>query len=234
MTAISNRDYAFDLYGRIQKLRRSTDTLASIEIAVCRNSFCYKSSETIGASCSRQSSYGPLSSKTELEPDLGGETTREIEAFFALPEIYAYTDAALSTERSPLARAHWDGTVALVEVQYQTSLTTWHQRMLFIGFSDPIHADFTVGIDDDLFVNGQNKGTQLFEWRAKKPTCEKVPDVGAALSSVSQVEASPSFRQRLSGLAQGRWLAHPRQPRGVAASIALPKSTAIATTGPAR
>lgn len=223
MTAISYRDYAFDLYSRIQKLRRSTDTVGSIEIAVCRNSFCYKSAETIGTSWIRQCSYGPLNSTTEIKPDLGGETTREIEAFFALPEIYAYSDAALSVERSPLIRGHWDGTVALVEVQYQTSLTTSHQRMLFIGFSDPIHADFTVGIDDDLFVNGQNKGTQLFEWRSENPSRERGPDLGAALSSVSQVEVSPSFRQRLSGLVQGRWLARPRQRRVLSASITLPK-----------
>ncbi|MES5100072.1 hypothetical protein ABUK73_17745 [Agrobacterium sp. BA1120] len=216
MTAISYRDYAFELYSRIQNLRRSTDTVGSIEIAVCRNSFCYRSAETVGTSWSRQTSYGPLNSKSDLKPDLGGETAREIEAFFALPVIYAYSDAALSVERSPLIRGHWDGTVALVEVKYQTSLTTWHQRMLFIGFSDPIHADFTVGIDHDLFVTGQNKGTQLFEWTTERTSRERVADSEVALSTASQDAISPSFRQRLSGLIQGRWLAQLRHRGRVA------------------
>jgi hypothetical protein len=232
MTAISYRDYAFDLYSRIKKLRCSEGTEASIEIAICRNSYCYKSTETIGPSSSCHFSYGPLNSKADLESDFENKTSREIETFFALPEIYAYSDAALSADRSPLTRAHWDGTVALVEVRYKTTVATWHQRMLFIGFSDPIHADFTVGLDDDIFVNGQNMGTQLFEWKTEEAFQGGMPDLSVALSSASQVEVSPSFKQRLFGLVQGRWLAYSRRRGGVAASITLSNSPPIRTTAP--
>ncbi|MEB2848043.1 hypothetical protein [Endobacterium cereale] len=166
MTALSYREYALDLHRRIDKLRVSEDHFASIEIAICRNAHCYKSEEVTGRNGSRRFLTGPLNSFEGLAEEDGTATKKEIEAFFALPEIYAYTDLALENERSPLTKSHWDGTVALIEVRYQTVRTTWHQRMLFIGFTDPIHADFTVGLYTDLFIDGPREGTQLFEWRA--------------------------------------------------------------------
>jgi hypothetical protein len=218
MTAISYREYAFDLYDRIRKLRSSRDIVASIEIAICRNAFCYKSAEAIGPSASRRFSSGPLNSGTDLSDDDGVETIREIEDFFALPEIYAYSDTALNNERSPLAKAHWDGTVALIEVRYQTDVTTWHQRMLFIGFADPIHADFTIGIDSDLFVSGQNAGTQLHEWRAEEP-CQIVSLPAGRAAATDQLEAVPSLSgHRPSGSLCGRQPAWPRSPRAFTAS----------------
>lgn len=189
----------------------------------------------MGPSRSRQFASGPLSSKADLKPGDGVEAAREMDAFFTLPEIYAYSDAALNGDRSPLARAHWDGTVALIEVRYETALTTWHQRMLFIGFSDAIHADFTIGIDDDLFVAEKGTGTQLFEWRTNHP----VGDTAAAEEKASlrdeAVRANPSsVRQRLSELVNGRWLHYSRLRSFSTQSTALPQPGVIGETAQGR
>ncbi|KQS76403.1 hypothetical protein [Rhizobium sp. Leaf383] len=199
MRAISYRDYASDLHSRIRKLRAARDTSASIVIAICRNAYCYKSIETTGAACTRERSSGPLNGMAALKLDDTDQTSREIDNFFALPEIYAYSEAALAEGRSPLGRAHWDGTVALVEVRYETARTTWHQRMLFIGFSDPIHADFTVGIDDDLFVSSRSNGQQLFEWRSNEPGSEPVHEAEVGRNEVRD-NVRRTIVQRLTGL----------------------------------
>jgi hypothetical protein len=231
MTAISYRDYASDLLNRIEKLRASRDISASVEIAICRNSFCYKSIEATGPRAGRKCAFGPLNSSADLLPEDGSVTSKEIASFFALPEIYAYSERALVPDRSPLAKAHWDGTVALIEVRYETALTQWHQRMLFIGFADPIHADFTIGLDDDLFVHDANPGTQLFEWRADEAKSGDMPKdpiyIARADGSVS-VQPAQSFGQRIAGLARGRWL--PRSiPRHTPAPVIAATQSLVAS-----
>jgi hypothetical protein len=203
MTAVSYREYADDLHRRIARLRASSDVLAAIDIAICRNSYCYKSTEFLGPSSSRHYTAGPLASTSGMSSEDGSVNHREVEAFFAMPVIYAYSDLALKDERNPLAKAHWDGTVALIEVRYETPVAKWHQRMLFIGFDDPIHADFATGLDADLFVTGENKGTQLFEWRAETPGAEEV--LSPAITTLSQPAAHPSLGKRIAGFAAVRW-----------------------------
>ncbi|MCM2458181.1 hypothetical protein HGO37_22560 [Rhizobium sp. CG4] len=199
MTALSYFEYAADLHARIGRLRGSAEVAASIEIAICRNGYFHKSEETTGLNRSWRCSAGPLNSPTEIKEQDGIETKGEIEAFFALPVIYAYSDFALSKERSPLAKSHWDGTVALIEVRYTTAVTTWHQRMLFIGFADSIHADFTVGLESDLFATGQMQGKQLFEWRTAGDagTSADALEVECKTADLSSRPSSLSLRQRI-------------------------------------
>ncbi len=198
MTVVSYRDYAVDLHNRIRRLRDAHDKQGSIEIAVCHNAFCYRSIEMLGAAYTRDCAIGPLNSDADLVPEDGTETTREIERFFDLPEIYAYSDLALRGDRSPLSKAHWDGTVALVEVCYDTTIANWHQRMLFIGFHDPIHADFAISLDRDIFADGSQSGRQLFEWRATEFSREAGPSglspTPGRTDEAVRFHASPSGR----------------------------------------
>jgi hypothetical protein len=182
MAVTSYREYALDLYSRIRQLRTAKDAVARVEITITRNSYCYKSSEEIGGSHSARYYLGPLNSVDVLVPEDGSETSREIARFFDLPEIYAYSDLSLASDRSPLARSHWDGTVALVEVRYMATGTAWHQRMLFIGFDDRIHADFTAALDSDIFLKGSKKGDQLFEWRSSAGPGAPASDVRVPVS----------------------------------------------------
>ncbi len=208
MTALSYREYATDLHNRIRQLRVTEDVSASIEVAICRNAYCYKSEEVTGYNGSARYSTGPLNSAAGLIERDSTETMNEIEAFFSLPEIYAYSDFALANGNSPLERSHWDGTVALIEVSYETAVTKWHQRMLFIGFSDPIHADFTVGLDRDLFIHEHNTGKHFFEWRSTKVPAAvlEIAAVGRKDNDQVAVPEASSVRQRLSRFANVKWL----------------------------
>lgn len=166
MAVISYRNYAIDLQNRMARLRAKADNRGAIEIAICRNAFCYRSVETFGDTHSNECAAGALNSAEDLLPVDGRQVSREIQRFFDLPEIYAYSDLALRGDRSPLSKAHWDGTVALVDICYDTDIANWHQRMLFIGFEDPIHADFAIALDGDIFTDGSRPGRHLFEWKA--------------------------------------------------------------------
>ncbi|WP_313198190.1 hypothetical protein [Rhizobium sp.] len=203
MTALSYREYATDLHSRIRQLRVTEDVSASIEIAICRNAYCYRSQEVTGYNGSNRYATGPLNSAEGLVERDSIETMNEIEAFFSLSEIYAYSDVALANGNSPLSRSHWDGTVALIEVSYETEVTRWHQRMLFIGFSDPIHADFTVGLDRDLFINEHNTGKHFFEWRSTEVPAAvlEIAAVGRRGKDQVGVTEASSVRQRLSRFA---------------------------------
>lgn len=208
MTALSYREYATDLHSRIRQLRTSEDASASIEIAICRNAYCYKSEEVTGPKSFSRCSTGPLNSAEGLVERDSTETMNEIEAFFSLSEIYAYSDVALANGNSPLSRSHWDGTVALIEVTYETEVTRWHQRMLFIGFSDPIHADFTVGLDRDLFIHEHNTGKHFFEWRSTEVPAAVLEIVATGPGSVNEI-ATPhtsGLRKRRATPARQKWL----------------------------
>lgn len=167
MEPISYREYAWDLQDRIRKLRNADDVDGVIDIAIFRNARCYRSFELVGVFPHRKFATGPFDVEEQLTPDDGRETCREIDQFFSLPEVYAYSDQALQADRNPLKRAHWDGTLALVEVSYNTPVTRWHQRMLFIAFRDPIHADFSIALDQDILMHEALEGQRLFEWRSE-------------------------------------------------------------------
>jgi hypothetical protein len=166
MAPISYREYAWDLQGRIRKLHNADDVDGAIDIAIFRNARCYRSFELVGVFPHRKFATGPFDIEGQLTPEDGRETCREIDQFFSLPEVFAYSDQALQAERNPLKRSHWDGTLALVEVRYSTPVTRWHQRMLFIAFRDPIHADFSLALDQDILMHGDSEGQRLFEWRS--------------------------------------------------------------------
>lgn len=165
MTTTSYREYAMDLRERMQKLRSSDNVRGTMEVVIFRNAFCYRSFEVVGKAYRRDYHSGSINTESKLVREDGQDTCREIDSFFLLPEVYAYSDRALQADRNPLKHSHWDGTLALIEVKYSTAVTTWHQRMLFIGFCDPIHADFAMALDKDIFKDGSSGGTRLFEWR---------------------------------------------------------------------
>lgn len=203
MPVLSYSGYAADLRQRILQLRGTKNANAFIEIMICRNGFCYKSSENIGAASTRVYSLGPQHSPTGFTTEDGSVTEKAVEAFFALPKIYAYSDNALAEGRSPLSKAHWDGTLAFIEIRYETLRVTWHQRMLLIGFEDPIHADFTIGLEAELLMNEGSKGKQLFEWRAND--VDDIEPANGARPHIAGSNDETSLADRLTAFARQQW-----------------------------
>ncbi|QWW72530.1 hypothetical protein [Rhizobium sp. WYJ-E13] len=107
---------------------------------------------------------GPLTAD-RWDYDDGGLTLLEMERFFSLPEILAYSEAALERPRNPISTIHWDATVALIEMSFREGGCVRHQRMMFAGFADPLHAEFSIAMDRDIIVREPQTGDQFFEWR---------------------------------------------------------------------
>jgi len=160
----SYNDYASELRATIRGLRECVTSEARIQIAICRNGYGYKTVETVGSEASRQLWCGPLTADSWTE-DGSTLTDVEIERFFDLPQILAYSDHALQRARNPVMTAHWDATVALIEISFESGDRVWEQRMMFVGFADAVHAEFSVAVDRDILVHDHYTGTQFYEWR---------------------------------------------------------------------
>ncbi|MDS7598509.1 hypothetical protein [Agrobacterium tumefaciens] len=156
----------------IRKLRvildekcRTETSAARVQITIFRNGFSYQSSEFCGNPSFEVLRRRPILSDC-WEVDIDCQTKAEIEHFFALYEILAYSEVALKHERNPTRTPHWDATVALIEVAFFSGDSFWEQRMLFAGFADPIHADFSRTRDRDILVHDHLTGARFFEWRS--------------------------------------------------------------------
>jgi hypothetical protein len=157
-------DYLLSLRSTIMQQRADPQAEATLQIAICRNGYGYKQTEVMGHAPSVQSWRGPLTAD-RWEQDENGLTQLEIERFFSLPEILGYSDAALKRPCNPVLTIHWDATVALIEISFREDQSVRQQRMMFAGFADPIHAEFSIAMDRDILVRDHETGIQFFEWR---------------------------------------------------------------------
>lgn len=172
MPATSYTDYLRGLKTHLDRVRDMPFEYrhALIEMAIYRNGFGYRSRELLsGGRLVSEYHAGPLNAQNWLADDRKLGRT-EIDEFFDLPEVYAYSDRALAVQKSPLSTAHWNATVGLFDVLIcERNSTPRRQRMLFAGFTDKIHAEFFLATDDDLIVHDHATGAQLFEWRTNEP-----------------------------------------------------------------
>ncbi|MBV7518857.1 hypothetical protein [Ensifer sp. ENS12] len=167
MTVTLYTQYVRQLKATIDQVRERPSRFesATIQLAICRNGFGYKSTDLLQRRClTSQYQIGPIHAEA-WEQDDGTAGRKEIEHFFQLPEIYAYSDLVLTFDRSPLLKAHWDATIGLVDMCVTAAGgAARKQRMLFIGFTDSIHAEFSLSVDDALLVHDHRTGTRFFEW----------------------------------------------------------------------
>lgn len=168
MSVTSYTDYLRDLKLTLDRIRNRPFEFenALIQLAICKNGIGYKCRDLLHeGSLYSEHHFGPLNTET-WRADSEQLGRAEIDQFFQLPEIYAYSDRALRAEKSPLASAHWDATVAVIDVLvHARGSKARKQRMLFAGFEDRIHAEFFLAVERDLIVNDHQPGSQLFEWR---------------------------------------------------------------------
>ncbi|WP_332303232.1 hypothetical protein [Rhizobium sp. GR12] len=168
MPVTSYRDYIRDLKEITDRIRDKPFeySIASIETAVYKNGYGYKSRELLREDRLISEFWmGPLNSG-DWHTDSTAIGRSEIDEFFGLPEIFAYSDHALTAQRNPLSKAHWDATIGLFEILVcERNSTPRQQRMLFAGFSDSIHAEFFLTVDQELLVHDRKLGPQLFEWQ---------------------------------------------------------------------
>jgi hypothetical protein len=143
---------------------------ADVQLALCKNGFGYRCRDLVrDGRLSSEHHMGPLSIN-EWQPDHEQLGRAEIDEFFELPEVFAYSDRALLAEKSPLSVAHWDATIGIVEIELnERHLPPRRQRMLFAGFSDHVHAEFFLAVERELIVQDHQPGTQLYEWRETLP-----------------------------------------------------------------
>lgn len=164
--ALTNYDgYIRKLRVIVDEKRRDETSAARVQITIFRNGFSYQSSEFFGNPSFEVLRRRPILSDC-WEVDVDCQTKEEIKHFFALSEILAYSEVALKHERNPTRTPHWDATVALIEVAFFSGDAFWEQRMMFAGFADPIHADFSKARDRDILVHDHRTGTRFFEWRS--------------------------------------------------------------------
>lgn len=159
---------------------------ATIKVAICRNGYAYRSTERLQhRSLVSEYRIGPVHSEA-LNPDDGTVGREEIENFFRLPEIYAYSDLVLTFDRSPLMNAHWDATIGLVDAHVVSiDGAAVRQRMLFIGFTDPVHAEFALQVDQALLVHDHRTGSQFFEWTDDNGQSSKVTAADTAVRTAT-------------------------------------------------
>ncbi|WP_156408809.1 hypothetical protein [Rhizobium sp. Root708] len=172
MAVTSYTDYLRDLKRIIDRIRDRPFAFdsADVQLALCKNGFGYRCRDRVEeGQLFSEYHMGPLS-LNNWQPDHEQVGRAEIDEFFELPEIYAYSDLALRSEKNPLTVAHWDATIGIVEIEVRERHSTSRmQRMLFAGFSDRIHAEFFLAVERDLIVGDHQAGTDLYEWRENLP-----------------------------------------------------------------
>lgn len=172
MAVTSYTGYLRDLKRIIDRIRDRPFEFdsADVQLTLCKNGFGYRCRDRIDEGhLFSEHHMGPLNINN-WQPDHEQVGRAEIDEFFELPEIYAYSDLALLSEKNPLTVAHWDATIGIIEIEVRERHSTSRiQRMLFAGFSDRIHAEFFLAVERDLIVRGHQAGTHLYEWREKLP-----------------------------------------------------------------
>lgn len=154
---------------------------ALIQMAICKNGYGYKCRDVLSRGRLYSEHHGGRLSDDNWRPYTEELGRNEIDEFFVLPEIYAYSDRALHTPKNPLSTAHWDATVAIAEILVQErGAIARRQRMLFVGFADSIHAEFFLAVDHDLVVYDNNPGSQFFEWKTDDAGTEFSIDVATS------------------------------------------------------
>ncbi|TCA55113.1 hypothetical protein [Rhizobium leguminosarum] len=168
MTVTSYTHYLRDLKKIIDRIRDRPFEFdgADVQLALCKNGFGYRCRDRVEhGQLFSEHHIGPLDI-CDWQPDLEQLGRAEIDQFFELPEVFAYSDRALRPEKNPLSVAHWDATIGIVEIEVrERSVPGRRQRMLFAGFTDPIHAEFFLAVERDLIVQDHQPGTQLYEWQ---------------------------------------------------------------------
>ena len=164
MNIINYHAYVQRLWDQTLDIRASSTTAARFQIAILRDGCGYRSREEVGRKPSRKACVSLLSAPN-WTIDEAGDTERQLTRFLALSEIYAFTDASLTGQRDPMRRAHWDTTLALIEIAYLSEGQGWHQRMLLAGFACHEHAHFVRVLDGDVLAKERVSGKQLFEWQ---------------------------------------------------------------------
>lgn len=166
----------------LQDLKRVIDRIrdrpfefddADVQLALCKNGFGYRSRDRVkDGQLFSEHHMGALNIH-DWQPDHDLVGRAEIDEFFELPEVFAYSDSALHTEKNPLSVAHWDATIGIVEIEVrERHFPSRRQRMLFAGFSDRIHAEFFLAVERDFIVHDNQPGTRLYEWRETVPNEE--------------------------------------------------------------
>ena len=168
MAVTSYTHYLRDLKKIIDRIRDRPFEFdcAEVQLALCKNGFGYRCRDRVEhGQLFSEHHMGPLNIH-DWQPDHAQLGRAEIDEFFELPEVFAYSDRALHAEKNPLSVAHWDATIGIVEIEVrERHLPARRQRMLFAGFSDRIHAEFFLAVEHDLIVQDHQPGTQLYEWR---------------------------------------------------------------------
>ncbi len=175
MAVTSYTHYLRDLKRVIDRIRDRPFEFndADVHLALCKNGFGYRCRDRVeNGRLFSEHDMGPLNIH-EWRPDKDRVGRAAMDEFFELPEVFAYSDTALHTEKNPLSVAHWDATIGIVEIEIsERHCPSRRQRMLFAGFSDRIHAEFFPAVERDLIVHDNQPGTQLYEWRETVPNEE--------------------------------------------------------------
>jgi len=168
MAITSYTHYLRDLKKIIDRIRDRPFEFdgADVQLALCKNGFGYRCHDRVeNGQLFSEHHMGPLSVH-EWQADHEQLGRSEIDEFFELPEVFAYSDRALDAEKNPLSVAHWDATIGIVEMEVrERHAPSRRQRMLFAGFTDRIHAEFFLAVERDLIVQDHNPGTRLYEWQ---------------------------------------------------------------------
>jgi len=81
--------------------------------------------------------------------------------------LIAFSEAALNPDRNPVLKPHWDASIALIEISFESDAAQWEQKKLFAGFEDESHAEFSIEADRDIMLHDHATGQQFFEWRTQ-------------------------------------------------------------------
>ncbi|MBW9113885.1 hypothetical protein JNB88_09585 [Rhizobium cauense] len=168
MAITSYTQYLRDLKRIIDGIRNKPFKFdgADVQVSLCKNGFGYRCRNRVeNGQLFSEHDIGPLNGHG-WQPDHEQLARAEIDEFFELPEVFAYSDRALHADKNPLSVAHWDATIGIVEIEVRERLLPPRgQRMLFAGFTDLIHAEFFLAVERDLLVQNHQPGTDLYEWR---------------------------------------------------------------------
>lgn len=179
------------LYAAILKDNDSVES-ADIEIVIYRNGFGHKVLHRIANGSELRQSFKGIISSSQWEIAPGTDVSDEIDQFFALEEFYAYTEDAFNGGKGPFSTAHWDATLAHVDFSYSRSgRSTLVQRMLFVGFTDEVHAEFSLAIDQHVLVQDRADGHFYYEWQVLSNP--DVPEASGEITSDSQTLPAPEL-----------------------------------------
>ncbi|CAH0340833.1 hypothetical protein [Rhizobium sp. CECT 9324] len=171
MTATSYTTYVGRLKNLYVEILANPDSVESalIEIIIYRNGYGHKAIHRVaGGKVAQEGFTGEIVASAWAKAPVGA-VLEEIDRFFALGMFYAYSDEAFIGDKGPFSTAHWDATLAEIKFSYSRSgRSTLMQRMLFVGFTDEIHAEFSLAVDQGILVQDHADGLIHYEWRVTK------------------------------------------------------------------